>query len=48
MRMRAILAQLLNSEDLESLDAAELREMLAELDDQFVDSEDVVEVSIPS
>jgi hypothetical protein len=46
--MRYILAQLITSEDLESLDAAELRDMLAELDDQFVSSEDVVQVSLPS
>lgn len=41
--MRFLLAQLITSEDLLSLDSAELRDMLAELDDQVVSSEDVVQ-----
>ncbi len=44
--MRHLLAQLITSEDLESLDASELRDMLADLDSQFIYGEDVVEVSL--
>ncbi len=43
---RHLLAQLITTQDLESLDAAELRDMLAELDDQVVYGEDVVKVSL--
>jgi hypothetical protein len=42
--MRFLLSQLITSEDLLSLDSAELRDMLAELDDQVVYSDDEVEV----
>jgi len=45
---RYLLSQLITSEDLLSLDSAELRDMLAELDDHVVDSEDAVEVSLSS
>lgn len=46
--LRHILAQLITNEDLESLDAAELRAMLSELDDQFIVSQDMIEVSVPA
>jgi len=46
MRMpRFLLAQLFNSEGLESLEPAELLEMLAELDDQIIDGGEVVKLS---
>lgn len=45
---RELLAQLFNSEGLESLDPAELRDMLAELDDQIIYGEDAIEVAVPA
>lgn len=43
MRMsRTLLAQLVDSEDLKALDAAELRDMLSKLDDEVVYSTDEV------
>jgi hypothetical protein len=44
MMPRFLLSQLITSEDLLSLDSAELRDMLAELDAQVISSEDAVEV----
>lgn len=44
--MRHLLAQLISSDDLESIDASELRAMLADLDSQTIYGEDVVEVSL--
>lgn len=44
--MKALLAQLITSDDLESLDASELRAMLADLDSQTIYGEDVVEVTL--
>lgn len=40
--LRHMLAQLINSEELESLDPAELRKMLAALDDEIVYGDDVI------
>jgi hypothetical protein len=42
---RFLLSQLITSEDLLSLDSAELRDMLAELDDHVVYGEDEVSLS---
>lgn len=45
---RRILAQLMNSDDLEALDPNELRAMLAALDDEIAYGDDDIEVRIPS